>query len=254
VEWSHADPPDWIQEKVSFDAAYDNERVTAYLFLPKRFSPPFQTVIYVSGLPAITQGSSGKIDQCWEFERYVSFMITNGRAVLFPVYKGTFERGNMTYLGLVLDPSSHQYQDYFIKIVKDFRRSIDYLETRSDVDRTKLAYLGFSLGGEYGPVISAVDDRVKVNVFIVGGFRGAKRPEVNPANYARRVKTPTLMLNGRYDVFYPYETGAKPMFDRLGTAAGEKDLKLYETDHFVPRNELIKESLAWLDRFLGPVK
>ena len=37
---------DWRQEKVSFDAAYGGERVTAYLFLPKGASPPFQVVVY----------------------------------------------------------------------------------------------------------------------------------------------------------------------------------------------------------------
>jgi hypothetical protein len=29
--------------------------------------------------------------------------------------------------------------------------------------------------------------------------------------------------------------------------------KLYETDHYVPINEIIKETLAWLDKYLGPV-
>jgi hypothetical protein len=40
------------REKVTFDAAYDGERVTAYLFLPKNGSPPFQVVVYYPGLLA----------------------------------------------------------------------------------------------------------------------------------------------------------------------------------------------------------
>ena len=62
------------------------------------------------------------------------------------------------------------------------------------------------------------------------------------------------MLNGKYDTLLPYETHQKPMFDLLGTPAEHKRLILYETDHLPPRNELIKETLAWLDRYLGPVK
>ncbi len=62
------------------------------------------------------------------------------------------------------------------------------------------------------------------------------------------------MLNGRYDTIYPFEATVKPMFDLLGAPAEHKRLRLYETDHFLPRNELIKETLAWLDRYLGPVK
>ena len=70
-------------------------------------------------------------------------------------------------------------------------------------------------------------------------------------NYVTRVKIPTLMLNGRYDMNSPYETTAKPMFDLLGTP---KEQKLYDSDQYIPRNELIKETLNWLDRYLGPVK
>ena len=62
------------------------------------------------------------------------------------------------------------------------------------------------------------------------------------------------MLNGKYDMIHPYETMVKPMFDLLGTPKDQKVMKLYDTDHYVPRNELIKETLAWLDRYLGPVK
>jgi len=35
----------WTLEKISFNAAYDNERVTAYLFIPDNAEPPYQTVI-----------------------------------------------------------------------------------------------------------------------------------------------------------------------------------------------------------------
>jgi hypothetical protein len=61
------------------------------------------------------------------------------------------------------------------------------------------------------------------------------------------------MINGRYDSFFTYETAIKPMFDLLGTPEEHKALKLYETDHIPPKNEFIKETLVWLDRYLGPV-
>jgi hypothetical protein len=49
-------------------------------------------------------------------------------------------------------------------------------------------------------------------------------------------------------------TTVKPMFDLLGTPPDQKKLNVYESDHFIPSNELIKETLAWLDHYLGPVK
>lgn len=70
-----------------------------------------------------------------------------------------------------------------------------------------------------------------------------------------RVNTPTLMLNGKYEsAGAGFEMGVKPMFDLLATPAKHKQLKVHETDHIPPRNESIKETLAWLDRYLGPVK
>ena len=44
------------------------------------------------------------------------------------------------------------------------------------------------------------------------------------------------------------------MFDLLGTPKDQKVQKLYDTDHYIPRDERIKETLAWLDRYLGPVR
>jgi hypothetical protein len=61
------------------------------------------------------------------------------------------------------------------------------------------------------------------------------------------------MLDGRYDNAYGLEQGIKPMFRLLGTPAPDKRLMLYETDHIPPRTEYIKETLAWLDKYLGLV-
>ena len=62
------------------------------------------------------------------------------------------------------------------------------------------------------------------------------------------------MLNGRYDMNFPLEIAVKPFFNLLGTPEKDKQLIVYETGHYVPRTEMIKESLNWLDRYLGPVK
>jgi hypothetical protein len=34
----------------------------------------------------------------------------------------------------------------------------------------------------------------------------------------------------------------------------QKRLVIFEAGHIIPRNQLIKETLDWLDRYLGPVK
>ena len=44
------------------------------------------------------------------------------------------------------------------------------------------------------------------------------------------------------------------MYELLGTPEQDKRLKPYDTGHTVPRNEMIKETLSWLDKYLGPVE
>ena len=75
----------------------------------------------------------------------------------------------------------------------------------------------------------------------------------NPAHYASRIQTPTLMMVGRYDTILGYEASAKPLFDTLGTAPEHKKLMVYETDHIPPKKAFVTEMLAWLDHYLGPV-
>src|SRR6185436_8770713 len=78
------DEGQWRKETVSFDAGYGNERVQAYLFLPKNAVPPFQTVIH---FPPGGGASSRQLPM-----RFLDFIIRSGRAVMFPIYLGMFER------------------------------------------------------------------------------------------------------------------------------------------------------------------
>ena len=240
---------DWKHEKITFAAAYGNERVIAYLFLPKKSQPPFQTVVYFPGSNAIDLRSSAtKL-----YTGLIDFVIKSGRAVMFPVYKGTYERGDD--LKSDIPNATSSWRDHVIAWSKDLGRSIDYLETRPEIDRNKLAYEGFSWGGAMGSVLPAVEDRIKVCVLIVPGFSLQKSlPEVDELNFAPRVKIPVLMLNGRFDFFFPVETSQLPMFRLLGTPKEHKRHVVYETGHNIPRHELIKETIDWLDRYLGPVK
>ncbi len=251
VESRDESSEDWIDEKITFDAAYGNERVIGILFLPKNTTPPHQTVIYFPSAQAIYRNSSKDIESDMEFKVFLSFIVKNGRAALYPVYKGTMERRDEALF--FADVTSHIYTEFLIKWVKDFKRCIDYLETRADIESDKLAYYGMSWGGWIGPIIGAVEPRLKASVLLGGGLKNQGRSEAHPFNYITRVKTPTLMINGRFDSDNPLETSIMPMFDLLGTPDEHKDLKLYETDHIPPRNEFIKETLAWLDRYLGPV-
>jgi cephalosporin-C deacetylase-like acetyl esterase len=168
------------------------------------------------------------------------------------VYKGAFERWDN-----VLDwpRNSSFFRDHVIAWSKDLSRSIDYLESRSDIDHGRLAYEGYSMGAGMGALFPAVEDRFQVLVLISAGFYLNKRlPEADAINFAPRVKVPVLMLDGRFDFLCPTGSSQEPMFHFLGTPKEHKRRVVYDSGHDLPRTEIIKETLNWLDQYLGPVQ
>jgi dienelactone hydrolase len=238
--------PLWKVEKVSFNAAYGGERVIGYVFLPSNAAPPFQTVVYFPG------SGSMSVPHFQAFDRqYFEFVVRSGRAVFFPIYKGTYERR----LRAIPEDGSRAERDLFIQWNQDVARSIDYLETRHDVAPGKVAYVGFSLGAQTGIGFLALEKRFKAGVLVSGGLDNyAYMPEVDPLNFVTRISTPTLMVNGREDFRFPLEEAQKPMFQLLGTPAEHKQHLVVPGGHVPPRIEVIKATLGWLDRYLGPVE
>lgn len=186
----------WSVEKVSFAAAYGNERVPAWLFLPKNAHPPHQTVVFVPGFG--------------------------------PWLQETFP-GDLT--------------------------DSPYWLTRPDIDTGRLAHFGYSSGASLGPIMTAVEPRFQASVLISGGFFPWRTPPVSEAiHFVPRVTVPTLMINGRYDFYYPYEANQHPMFALLGPPPADKDHLVFEEGHtLTDRPAVMREVLDWLDRYLGPV-
>ena len=120
----------WRTEKISFEAAYGNERVTADLFLPRNAVPPYQTVVHYPGGYAFRSRSSENLST-----QFVEFLLRSGHAVLYPIYKGSYERGG----GLPLaGPSARR--DQTVQQARDLGRSIDYLEIRPELDWERVAF------------------------------------------------------------------------------------------------------------------
>jgi eukaryotic-like serine/threonine-protein kinase len=236
----------WVEKTISFNAAYDGERMLLYLYLPRSARPPFQAVVYWSGsgMLVMTRTEPGLP------RMFAEFIVQSGRALAFPVLKGTLERH-------AEQPprQSIGYRDRRIKQVQDVMRTLDYLESRDDINADRLAYYGLSWGGPVAPLPLALDPRFTAAVLNVAGIRRARpQPEVDELNYLARVTLPVLMLSGRLDANFPLETSARPFFDLLGTPPEDKHHFVAEGGHFVPRPDLIRESLDWLDRYLGPVE
>ncbi len=232
----------WRKQTVEIDAAYGGERMRAHLFLPKNGSPPYQTVIFFPGGDAFNLRSSRDMALTW-----VPFFIRSGRAFLYPVYKATYERSTAEQIG------PNGTRESRIAWSRDLGRAIDYLETRTDIDKARLALYGVSNGAHFGVLASVLEPRLKTSVLLGAGLRKVPAPEIDPVNFAPRVRIPILMVNGRYDFQIPLQTAQAPLFALLGTQPQDKKHILFQTGHTIPLEDVAAAIVPWLDRYLGPV-
>jgi predicted esterase len=252
VEGVVKETEDWREEKITFDTAYNGERMAAYLFLPKNVRPPYQTVLFFPSARVLFIPDSGNGTKIGDL-KFVDYIIQSGRALMYPIYQDTYERQVKFYL-----PQASQSIQLTSEWYKDAARSLDYLATRPDIDSSKLAYLGVSMGAADGVILSTLlQDRLKAVVYLDGGyFLDAPPPGGDQADFAPRMKKPVLMVNGRYDFTFPVEKAQNPLFKMLGTPESDKRHVVLETPHDVTeqRPQLVKAVLDWLDRYLGPVQ
>ena len=235
--------PYWRKEKVSYAAPYGNERIPAYLFLPKNAKPPYQTIVFFPSSYAREVPSSASLDLI-----IFEFIIRSGRALLYPVYQGTYERRGGA------QPGRSGGRDMRIQWGKEFRRSVDYLETRPEIDMARLGYYSLSLGASFGPIPVALEPRIKVAAFAAASLSYTSPPEVLPANFAPQVKVPVLMINGKDD-FATSQAEIQRYLDLLGTPPHLKRSVVFEGGH-VPEDSKtqFRAVLDWFDTYLGPVK
>jgi dienelactone hydrolase len=231
-----------VKQTIAFDGAHGGARLRAYLFLPSAGSPPYQTVVFFPAADAFRLRSSRDLSLAWGRS-----IIRSGRAFLYPVYAGTYERELQEPVG------AHAERDLRIAWSRDLGRAIDFLETRQDIDASRLAFYGVSAGADAGVILTALEPRLKASVLQGTGLWRDSPPEIDLLNYAPRVRMPTLVLNGRYDFELPYDTAQGPLFDLLGTPPGDKRHVVFDTGHALPSDDVEPEILRWLDRYLGPV-
>ena len=235
--------PHWRKETVSFTGPAGGERIPAFFFAPKNASPPYQAVVFFPSSYARDIPSSAALDLV-TFE----FIVRSGRAVLYPVYDGTYERRKS------LPPGPSAVRDRNVTWAKEVFRAVDYLESRPDVDRSGFGYYSLSLGAFFGPIPVALEPRIKASVFAAGGLRFDVPPEIQTANFMPRVKTPVLLINGTNDFAVP-PAARRRFLELLGTPAEDKKLVELEGGHVpIDSRRFFREILDWYDTYLGRVK
>jgi len=156
---------------------------------------------------------------------------------------------------LVTDRQSRAKVQLVIRWAQDLMRTLEYLETREDIDTEKIAHYGFSLGGTYTPAFTAVEQLFEASVPISGGTTFRLPEEHSPVNFAPNVTVPTLMIGGKNDPQAPVELYQRPILELLGTPPEDKKLCVLEGAHApTDWNATVREMHAWLDHYLELVQ
>ena len=132
-------PADWVREDIEFDVTGSSERMVAVLFLPKRVQPPYQTLVAWPASDAFILPDRRNLSMS-----YADYYLRSGRAVLYPIYEHTYGRGTRMPGDVVTATIEHR--DQMLRWTREMRRSIDYAETRAEIDTTRLGFIGTSWG------------------------------------------------------------------------------------------------------------
>lgn len=138
----------------------------------------------------------------------------------------------------------------------NYRRALDYLTTRPDIDKERIGAIGYSMGAIMSSILGSVDDRIKALSLCVGGdpflavARTRSRPEdydVSPSLYiAHFAPRPIVMFNGKTDPVI-----VAPAAILLQNAAkSPKQVVWYSGTHDVPAS-IRQRAEDWLAGKLG---
>ena len=228
--WPHRLP--YIIEKVEFSSIHD-ERVPAYFTHPKNSTATRYPAILLLHGGNDFWGKNGD----WERE-WMDILSREGWCVLVADFYGFGER-----------KKAGQVARDNIQSVTDQRRGIDFLFSRSEVDTTKVALMGGSMGGYFGTLVAGLESRFTTVVLTVTGAWPIEATDhvfarfSHTLNFAPRVSAPILMVNATGD--------GRAFGEELYNAMPEPKQQIwYESEHYLPPREYSEDILNWLHEHL----
>jgi dienelactone hydrolase len=270
---------DVIREKVTY-AVEAGERVPAYVFLPKEGGRHPAVLCHHQHGGEFEVGKDGPAGLgSTEDQHYALELARRGYVTIAPDALAFGERqdpkGKLKGASYERFEALHRITEGKSlqgKYVWDARRALDYLETRGEVDRTRIGMIGHSLGGQETLFTTAADTRIRAAVSSCGfgSLRTLQRDRILH-NFALFV--PGLAAHGDYGAVLsliaprPFLVAARtddPIFPVDGieetvaaaraayAAAGAADRlgTFYEPGPHQFSPAMREAAYAWLDRWL----
>lgn len=232
----------YTAQKFELETTYQSdEKLTGYIVFSNKFKDKYSPVIIFPNASSIGTNSDSEFPNLG-----FKHLLDEGYAIIQPMYFNTYNREKI--LKTFWASESEDYKDAIIKIGQDYKRTLDYIESRNDFDFSKMSYFGYSWGSTTSNYLLAIDERIKAAVICVGGLMLQKsKKEVEAHYYVRRIKTPILHIIGKEDGIFGYEENYKPWKKLIGTPKDK--LKLIELDnvgHGLPFDTIIKHHSNWI--------
>jgi len=247
---------DLPREKVVFRGA-QGFLVPGYLQFPSGGTAPYPCVL-------LLHGWSGSKENWWQDDNYVSggnlrkALLAAGYAVLAldaQCHGDRIAQNDFAPVNHYVDPNGgpRQRKGYFtqneiyIQTTRDYRRAIDYLETRGEIDKARIGVLGYSMGGTQTYLLTGVEPRIKTAVAVAAPAEKSKWSPIAPQNFVRGIgQRPFLAIMGREDGMSAVEHTEKL---HALVESPTKDLIFFDAGHRLPV-DYVPRAVAWLVKHL----
>ena len=157
-----------VVEKIHFQSRPDFY-VTANLYLPQKIEKPLPAILYVCGHGAVKIGGISYGNKV-SYQHHGAWFARHGYACLIidsvqlgeieGIHHGTYREKMWWWINRGYTPAGAEAWNCI--------RALDYLQTRSEIDLTRIGVTGRSGGGAYSWWIAALDDRIKAAVPVAG--------------------------------------------------------------------------------------
>ncbi len=245
--------PGSVREKIVFRGIRDS-LVPAYLEIPTSGEAPYPCVILLHGIGGSKEGwwqeaasHSGK--------RLTDGLVAAGYSVLAldAEYHGErlanngyesadvflFQRGWM-----------QRARDMIVQSIVEHRRAIDVLESRDEIDTSRIGVVGYSMGGMMTFMLAGVEPRVSSAVACVPPLLREDRSPIAIHNYAARIEAvPFLLLVAEEDPANTTPQEARRLHDMIPSPS--KEIVLYPGGHILPA-EWTQRAVGWMKTGLKP--
>jgi dienelactone hydrolase len=206
-EW---DDKDTLRQKIVFRGA-QGFLVPGYLEYPKTAQKPYPLVL-------LLHGWSGSKDNWYEDQNITNggmmrkALLGAGYAVLALDAATHGERSSeidYQHVNPFDDPKAPPRRNYFtfpeitVQTVKDYRRALDYMAQRDEIDIKRVGLVGYSMGGMDSFYLLSAEPRIKMAVACVPPLSSPAYGPTTPIDYTWGIgQKPFLMLMGRKDDMY----------------------------------------------------